>query len=130
MSGYGPAVDNAGSVFVVTGNSDPSGTSYNPPYGIAESVVKLSSDLTTIQSLFTPAGGSGSDYATLERTDGDFAAGGVMIIPTQSGPTHPNMAVAAGKFGAMYLMDSNDLGGYKQGSVQYPDRVLNAYTIG
>jgi hypothetical protein len=130
MSGYGPAVDNAGSLFVVTGNSDPSGMSYNPPYGIAESVVKLSSDLTTIQSLFTPAGGSGSDYATLERTDGDFAAGGVMVIPTQPGPTHPNMAVAAGKFGAMYLMDSNDLGGYREGSAQYPDRVLNAYTIG
>ena len=129
MSGYGPAVDNAGSLFVITGNGDPSGTSYNPPYGIAESVVKLSSDLTTVQSLFTPAGGAGSDYATLERTDGDFASGGVMIIPTQPGPT-PNMAVAAGKHGTMYLMDSNDLGGYNEGSAQYPDRVLNAYTIG
>ena len=56
MSGYGISVDTAGSLFVVTGNGDPSGTAYNPPYGIAESVVKLSSDLTTVQSIFTPAG--------------------------------------------------------------------------
>jgi len=129
MSGYGISVDTAGSLFVVTGNGDPSGTAYNPPYGIAESVVKLSSDLTTVQSIFTPAGGAGSDYATLEATDGDFSAGGVMILPVQPGP-HPNMAVAAGKFGAMYLMDSNNLGGYNKGAPPYPDAVFNAYTIG
>ena len=130
MSGYGIGVDNAGSLFVVTGNGDPAGTAYNPPYGIAESVVKISPDLTTIQSIFTPAGGNGSDYKSLEAIDGDFSSGGVMIIPTQPGPTHPNMAVAAGKFGAMYLMDSNNLGGYNQGTAAYPDNVLNAYTIG
>ena len=129
MSGYGISVDTAGSLFVVTGNGDPSGTAYNPPYGIAESVVKLSPDLTTVQSIFTPAGGGGSDYATLEATDGDFSAGGVMILPTQPG-VHPSMAVAAGKFGAMYLMDANNLGGYNQGKAPYPDNVLSANTIG
>jgi len=129
MSGYGISVDTAGSLFVVTGNSDPAGTAYNPPFGIAESVVKLSPNLATVQSLFTPAGGNGSDYATLERTDGDFSSGGVMILPDQPG-AYPHMAVAAGKFGAMYLMNSDDLGGYNQGQPPYPDRVLNAYTIG
>ena len=53
-----------------------------------------------------------------------------MILPVQPGP-HPNMAVAAGKFGAMYLMDSNNLGGYNKGAPPpYPDAVFNAYTIG
>jgi len=129
MSGYGIAVDTAGSLFVVTGNSDPAGTAYQPPYGIAESVVKLSPDLKTVQSLFTPAGGNGSDYASLERTDGDFGAGGVMLLPTQPGP-NPNMAVAAGKFGTMYLLNSNDLGGHAEGPPSAPDRIFNSYTIG
>ena len=129
MSGYGIAVDNAGSLFMVTGNSDPSGAAYQPPYGIAQSVVKLSPDLTTVQSVFTPAGGNGSDYATLERQDLDFGSGGVMVLPTQPGQ-YPDMAVAAGKYGAMYLMNSNDLGGYNEGPAPYPDRVFNSYTIG
>ncbi len=129
MSGYGIAVDNAGSLFVVTGNSDPSGTAYQPPYGIAQSVVKLSSDLATVQSVFTPAGGSGADYATLERSDLDFGAGGVMVLPPQPGP-YPYLVVAAGKYGAMYLLNSNDLGGYDEGPFPYPDRIFNSYTIG
>ena len=129
MSGYGPSVDASGSVFFVTGNSDPSGTAYNPPYGIAESVVKLSPDLTTVQSIFTPAGGNGADYATLERTDKDFGSGGVIVLPLQPGP-HPNIALAAGKFGTMYMMDSNNLGGYNQGVPPYPDNIFNSYVIG
>jgi hypothetical protein len=129
MSGYGISVVAAGSLFVVTGNSDPAGTAYNPPYGIAESVVKLSSSLSTVQSLFTPAGGNGSDYATLEATDGDFGSGGVMVLPNQPGP-NPHMAVAAGKYSAMYLLNSDDLGGYNQGAPPCPDRIFNSYTIG
>ncbi len=128
MSGYGPAVDNAGSIFVTTGNSDPAGTAYNPPYGIAESVVKLSSDLKTVQSIFTPAG-KGVDYKTLEATDGDFSSGGVLVLPTQPG-AHPNMAVAAGKAGVMYLLNTDDLGGYNEGPAGAPDRMLNSYVIG
>ena len=129
MSGYGIAADAAGSLFVVTGNGDPAGTAYQPPYGIAESVVKLSPDLKTVQSLFTPAGGNGSDYASLERADKDFGAGGVMLLPPQPGP-NPNMAVAAGKYGTMYLLNSNDLGGHAEGPANAPDRVFNSYTIG
>jgi hypothetical protein len=129
MSGYGIAANSSGSLYVVTGNSDPAGTAYNPPYGMGESVVKLSSDLTTLQSYFTPAGGSGSDYASLDANDGDFGSGGVMLLPVQPGP-HPNIAVAAGKFGAMYMLDANNLGGHNQGAPPYPDNIFNSYVIG
>ena len=129
MSGYGIAADASGSLFVVTGNSDPAGTAYNPPYGVGESVVKLSPDLTTIQSYFTPAGGNGADYASLDRGDNDFGAGGVLLLPVQPG-SNPNIAVAAGKFGSMYMMNSNDLGGYHQGISPYTDRIFGSYIIG
>ena len=129
MSGYGIAANASGSLYVVTGNSDPSGTAYNPPYGLGESVVKLSPDLTAIQSYFTPAGGNGADYASLDASDGDFGAGGVMLLPVQPGP-HPNVAVAAGKFGTMYVLDANNLGGYKQGLPPYTDNIFTSYSIG
>jgi hypothetical protein len=129
MSGYGIAADGSGSLFFSTGNSDPAGTGYNPPYAIGESVVKLSPDLTTIQSYFTPAGGNGADYASLDRSDEDFGSGGVMLLPVQPG-ANPNIAVAAGKYGAMYLLNSNDLGGYKQGVSPWVDRIFGSYIIG
>lgn len=57
MSGYGLAASAAGDVYFITGNADPAGNDYNPPYNIQESVVQMSSDLTTIKHLFTPVGG-------------------------------------------------------------------------
>ena len=47
MSGYGLASDDSGNILFVTGNSDPSGTTYDGVTNIQESVVKLSSDLTS-----------------------------------------------------------------------------------
>src|SRR5271155_5676608 len=54
MSGYGPAADDAGNILFVTGNSDPSGTTYDGITDIQESVVKVSPTLTTVLDLFTP----------------------------------------------------------------------------
>jgi hypothetical protein len=129
MSGDGIAANASGSLWVVTGNSDPAGTNYHPPYAIGESVVKLSSDLTSVQSYFTPAGAGGVDYKSLDAADKDFSAGGVMLLPPQPG-ANPNVAVAAGKAGVMYLLNPNDLGGYHQGIPPYLDRIYNSYVIG
>jgi hypothetical protein len=129
MSGYGIAANAAGSLYFITGNSDPAGTNYHPPFAIGESVVKLSPDLTTVQSYFTPAGTGGVDYKSLDAADKDFSAGGVMLLPPQPG-ANPNIAVAAGKIGVMYLLNPNDLGGYLQGIPPYRDRIFNSYVIG
>ena len=106
MSGYGLAADHAGNVLFVTGNSDFSGTTYDGVTNIQESVVKVSSNLTTVVDLFTP-----SNQPSLDETDGDFGSGGVMLLPEQPGAV-AHMAVAAGKDGNMYLMNENDLGGH------------------
>ncbi len=106
MSGYGLAASVAGDVYFVTGNSDYSGDSYNRVKNIAESVVQLSGDLTTVKSLYTPEGDEG--WQVLDEEDADFGSGGVMLLPPQTG-TATNIAVAAGKVGIMYVLNADDL---------------------
>jgi hypothetical protein len=123
MSGYGLAADGAGSVYFSTGNSDPENTQYYPN-NLAESVVKMRSDLGLVQSYFTP-GTAANGRAALDKVDNDFGAGGVMLLPPQSGSV-PRLAVAAGKVGIMYLMNRDSLGGYTNGA----DNVLQTVDIG
>jgi hypothetical protein len=121
MSGYGIAADPAGHLFFVTGNSDPSGKTWNSHYNLSESVVKISPDLTNILSYFTPWGSLGVAY--LDEDDRDFGSGGVLLLPEQPGKLF--LATAAGKVGQMYLLDRNRLGGH-----HWPNPVLGTYSIG
>ena len=103
MSGFGPSTDDSGNVLVVTGNSDPSGTTYDGVTNIQESVVNIHGDLTHIDGIFTP-----SDAATLDMSDGDLGSGGVLLLPPQSGNT-VSLAVAGGKDGKLFLLDANNM---------------------
>jgi len=118
MSGYGLAADDSGNVVFATANSDP--TAYNGVTDIQESVVKVSSDLSTVVDLFTP-----SDQPTLDENDWDLGAGGVLVLPDQAGST-PHLAVAAGKDGNMYFMNEDHLGGFSTTT----NNVLGTYQIG
>ncbi len=120
MSGYAPAADDSGNVLFVTGNSDPSGTTYDGVTNIQESVVKVPSTLGTVSDLFTPM-----NQSSLDEGDTDFGSGGVLVLPDQSGST-PHLAVAAGKDGNMYLMNDDSLGGYSTTR----NNVLGTYSIG
>jgi hypothetical protein len=120
MSGYGPSTDDDGNILFVTGNSDPSGTTYDGITDIQESVVKVSPDLTTVLSVFTP-----SNQPTLDAEDYDFGAGGVMVLPDQKGSV-PHLAVAAGKTGSLFLMNEDNLGGFSTTK----NNVLGTYAIG
>ena len=124
MSGYGPSATPSGNVFFVTGNSDPSGTTYDRTGAInlSESVVEWSPSQSKVISYFSPTD-SGADVATLDRQDLDFGSGGVMLLPTQPGAS-PHLAVAAGKVGIMYLMKQDALGGENSG------HVLGEYEVG
>jgi hypothetical protein len=120
MSGYGLTADDSGNILFVTGNSDYSGTTYDGVTNIQESVVKVSPDLTTALDLFTP-----SNQSSLDQGDQDFGSGGVMVLPDQPGSI-PHLAVAAGKYGDMYFMNEDDLGGYST----LANNVLGTYVIG
>jgi hypothetical protein len=119
MSGYAPAVDDSGNVVFVTGNSDYSGTTYDGVTNIQESVVKVSPDLTTVVDLFTP-----SNQSSLDQGDTDFGSGGALVLPDQSGSI-PHLVTAAGKYGSMYLMNGDDLGGYSTTK----NNVLGTYRV-
>ncbi len=108
MTGFSPAIDNRGNVFVVTGNGAFSRKPSPRDYG--ESVLKFSSDLTTVKSTFTPA-----NYAQLNNSDNDFGSGGVMLLPTVNGQAAPPMAVAMGKAATLYLLNQDRLGGLTSG---------------
>ena len=118
MSGYGPATDDAGNVLFVTGNSDPD--TYDGVTNIQESVVKMSPTLTTVLDVFTP-----SNQVSLDDGDVDFGSGGVLVLPDQPGST-PHLAVAAGKYGTMYMMNEDHLGGYSPTK----NNVLGSYAVG
>jgi len=120
MSGYGPSTDDSGNILFVTGNSDPSGTTYDGITDIQESVVKVSSNLTSVLDVFTP-----SNQPSLDATDTDFGAGGVLVLPDQPGSI-PHLAVAAGKKGSLFLMNEDNLGGFSPTR----DNVLGIYPIG
>ncbi|MGA9308407.1 MAG: Ig-like domain-containing protein, partial [Candidatus Sulfotelmatobacter sp.] len=119
MSGFGPSADDSGNILVTTGNSDPSGSTYDGVTNLQESVVKVSPDLTAVLDLFTP-----SNWATLDQLDEDLGSGGVMVLPDQPGSI-PHLAVAGGKPGTMYLMNEDALGGYSSES----NNVLGSYMM-
>jgi hypothetical protein len=106
MTGFAPAIDSAGDIFVATGNGD--FTRNEMDWG--ESVLKLSPSLATVVTWFTA-----HDYNSLSKGDVDLGSGGVMLLPKVAGQTAPAMAVQMGKSGTLYLLNQNRLGGIKAG---------------
>jgi outer membrane protein assembly factor BamB len=105
MSGFAPAIDASGNVFVATGNGQVIADD-GEVMGYGQSVLKLSPSLASVISSFTPAA-----WETLNAHDNDLGSGGVMLLPAQSGQTAPPMAVAMGKSATLYLLSQTQLGG-------------------
>jgi hypothetical protein len=121
MSGFGPAGDTDGSVFLATGNSDQSGTTWNNVDNLEESVVRYGSDLAEALDHYTPNSpiwGQKPD----DPIDADLGSGGVTLIPTQNGP-YPYLAVAGGKTSGLLLLNRYHLGGYSNSQ-------LGEYSLG
>jgi len=102
MTGFAPAIDASGNVFVVTGNGD--FTRGKKDWG--ESVIKLPPKLKKVTTSFTV-----SNYGNLNNNDEDFGSGGVMLLPAVQGQTAPPLAVAMGKSSILYLLNQDSLGG-------------------
>jgi hypothetical protein len=104
MTGFAPAIDPSGNVFLVTGNGNYDIAQNAGDYG--QSVLKLKPTLGQVADSFTPAA-----YASLNAGDYDFGSGGVMLLPAVTGQIAPPMAVAIGKDAVLYLLNQNALGG-------------------
>jgi len=125
MSGSGIAASASGDLYFVTGNSDPSGNAYSSTNNISESVVQMSSDLSSVKSIFTPVGAN-YGHVVLDQEDLDFASGGVLLLPPQNGAAS-NLAAAVGKVGIMYLLNADSL---RNGSASATGSALQAQNIG
>lgn len=122
MSGAGPAVDNQGYLYFSTGNSDWSGTTYNSVYNYSESVVKVSPDLRTVASEFTP-----SNVSALDRDDLDVSAVGILAVPANAASSPPLLA-AGSKDGRLFVLSTSNLGGFA--GAGGTDNVLFEQTLG
>jgi outer membrane protein assembly factor BamB len=91
----GATIAGSGSVYVVTGN----GASQSS-FDYSDSVVKLSWDLSSVQSYFAP-----SNWVSLNATDTDLGSVGAALLPSLG------VVVAIGKEGVAYLLRADQLGG-------------------
>ena len=117
MSGTGLAADQLdpvghpfGRMFAPTGNGGFNAAApYDSTMNYSDSVLDLDlgNGVPTVVDSFTP-----SAQALFEAQDTDVAAGGLMILPTQTTGSHPHLLVQTGKSGTLYLLDRDNLGGY------------------
>jgi len=108
MSGVGPAIDASGNVYAATGNSHSVGgsTIYNQTLNLSESIVKFTSSLAVSDYL------SAFNLTTLDPSDLDVGSGGVALLPTMSGGTHPNVLIQGGKNSPWRFIDVTNMGHY------------------
>ena len=97
MGGGGPAADGQGNVYITTGNGPWDGQT-----AFSDSIVKFSQTLQ-LEDYFTPF-----VWQYMDCADADLAAGGILLLPA-SGST-PMQALAGGKTGKLYLVNTGDLG--------------------
>lgn len=93
QSGQGPAADEDGNVYVVTGNG-----SWDGVNNFSESFMKLTPQLKLLD-WFTP-----TNHFTLDKRDQDLDSSGATLIPG----TH--LVLGGGKQGVLYTLDTRNLG--------------------
>jgi hypothetical protein len=105
MGGGGPAADANGNIYITTGNGP-----WDGALAWGDSVLKFPND-GTLGTPPTP-GASGepvdyftpNDYRFMNCHDADLASGGLLLIPGST------QALAAGKTGKLYLVNTTNLG--------------------
>ncbi len=110
QSGAGLMSDGSGRIFVTSGNgiSPGKGPGDNPPAQLAESVIRLgvnSDGSLKAEDFFSP-----SNAPSLDASDVDFGSGGPTGLPFGTS-ADPDILMQAGKFGTIYLLNRDNLGG-------------------
>ena len=113
QSGGGLMSTGPGNIYFASGNgvSPAKGPGAQPPGQLAESVVRLQPQpggSLQAEDFFSPA-----NAPTLDAGDTDFGSGGPVGLPFGTS-AYPDIVAQAGKYGRLYLLDADDLGGRKQ----------------
>ena len=113
-AGAGPVIDSSGNLFVSTGNGTFDQTNTGA-YDLSESFLRLA-PATTAAGSFYPNQSTGyltlSNQSTLTSKDLDLGSSGILLLPNQTGGSHPHIMVSGGKAGVLYVVDRDTLGGY------------------
>lgn len=106
LSDTGPAADDAGDIFVVTGNGHFDVASGGRDYGDSVLKLRLDGGKLTVEDYFTPF-----NQKELDSSDLDLGSGGPVLLPAQPGP-YPHEMLAGGKGGTLYVINRDHMGGY------------------
>jgi PQQ-like domain/Abnormal spindle-like microcephaly-assoc'd, ASPM-SPD-2-Hydin len=114
QSGGGLMSDGPNRIFFTSGNgiSPAPARGNSPPGQLAESVVRLGvnpNGSLTAQQFFSPF-----NAPKLDASDIDFGAGGPVGLPFGTS-RYPHILAQAGKYGTIYLLNRDNLGGRDQG---------------
>jgi len=124
----GPAADQEGNVFLVTGNGRfsafvPSGRDYG------DTILKLALTKPSLKLALTKPSLVVSDFFTpfnqreLNANDFDLGSGGPILLPDQPG-AHPHLLIAGGKGGSVYVIDRDHMGHYHPGDDSHAVQVI------
>ncbi len=114
MAGQGPATDENGNLYFMTGNGD-----FDPASGnFGDCALKLGPDLKRLD-FFSP-----HNNGQLDSGDKDLGSGGLLAIPGM------NMIIGGGKEAFLYLMDMNHLGGFDPNGDHVLDKIPASVTDG
>lgn len=108
MGGGAPAADDAGNLYVLTGNgtfdANVAGPAVNNDYG--DSLLQLSGSLTVMQ-YFTP-----SDQALGVSNDLDLGMASPVLVNLPAGSPTTRLIIGGGKDGIIRVLNRDNLGGY------------------
>ena len=110
QSDTGPAADEEGNIYTITGNGVFNAASGGRDFG--DSVIKVG--LTTaglaVKDYFTP-----SDQEQRNRTDADLGSGGPLLVPPQLGSS-VRLLIAVGKGHELFVLDRERMGKFRLGN--------------
>jgi hypothetical protein len=121
MSGSAPGIDEAGNVYVSTGNGHTNVITGGNSDG--DSVLKLSGTTLSVLDWFAP-----SNQDLLYTKDYDLGSGGTLLLPDQTNTIHTHELLTYGKdpAGTLFLLDRDSLGHYNAtGDTQIAQSVSN-----
>jgi hypothetical protein len=122
MSGGGPSSDGNGDVYVSVGNGWTDIMNGGTNYG--DAVVRLhpAGREISVSDYFVPY-----DYERLNNSDADLGVGSPLLLPTQTGASHPHLMVVTGKDGTLYVLDRDNLGKWQADN---DNQVVENFSVG
>ncbi|HEY6990575.1 MAG TPA: hypothetical protein VH369_19420 [Bryobacteraceae bacterium] len=110
QSDTGPAADEEGNIYMITGNGAFNASSGGRDFG--DSVIKLgfTNAGLAVKDYFTP-----SDQEQRNRTDADLGSGGPLLVPPQPG-SRIRLLIAVGKGHELFVLDRERMGKFHLGN--------------